>query len=168
MSRYRPPAAPKSNYLTAEGETRLRQELDFLWRDERPKVTQQVSDAAALGDRSENAEYIYGKKRLREIDRRVRYLRQRLEDAVVVKTLPTDTSKIYFGAWVDLEDDLGEIHNYRIVGPDEVGDRPGYISMDAPLGRALLGRQTDDEISISTPTGRSHFYITDIRYTMPA
>jgi transcription elongation factor GreB len=87
---------------------------------------------------------------------------------VVVKTLPTDTSKIYFGAWVDLEDDLGEIHNYRIVGPDEVGDRPGYISMDAPLGRALLGRQTDDEISISTPTGRSHFYITDIRYTMPA
>jgi len=167
MSRYRPPAPPKSNYLTAEGETRLRQELDFLWRDERPKVTQQVSDAAALGDRSENAEYIYGKKRLREIDRRVRYLRQRLEDAIVVKSLPADTSKIYFGAWVSLEDDHGELHSYRIVGPDEIGNGPGYISMDAPLGRALLGRQADDEVSIRTPSGHRHYYITGIRYTMP-
>lgn len=168
MSRYRPPAAPKSNYLTAEGESRLRQELDFLWRDERPKVTQQVSEAAALGDRSENAEYIYGKKRLREIDRRVRYLRKRLEDATVVKALPSDTSKIYFGAWVELEDEAGESREYRIVGPDEVGDRPGYVSMDAPLGRAMLGKQLDDEISIVSPAGRSRYYVTAIRYTMPA
>lgn len=168
MSRYRPPAAPKSNYLTAEGESRLRQELDVLWRDERPKVTQQVSEAAALGDRSENAEYIYGKKRLREIDRRVRYLRKRLEDATVVKALPSDTSKIYFGAWVELEDEAGESREYRIVGPDEVGDKPGYVSMDAPLGRAMLGKQLDDEISIVSPGGRSRYYVIAIRYTMPA
>lgn len=168
MSRYRPPAPPKSNYLTVEGETRLRQELDFLWRDERPKVTQQVSEAAALGDRSENAEYIYGKKRLREIDRRVRYLRKRLEDATVVKVLPSDTSKIYFGAWVELEDSSGDINLYRIVGPDEVGDKPGYVSMDAPLGRALLGRQVDDEITIVTPAGRTRYYVAKIRYTMPS
>jgi transcription elongation factor GreB len=166
MSRYRPPAPPKSNYLTAEGETRLRQELDILWRDERPKVTQQVSDAAALGDRSENAEYIYGKKRLREIDRRVRYLRNRLEDAIVVKTVPDNTNKVYFGAWVCLEDDDGKHHDYRIVGPDEVGDQPGYISMDAPLGRALLGKQLDDEIKLSTPSGHKRYIIAKIRYTM--
>ncbi|MEX0738518.1 MAG: transcription elongation factor GreB [Pseudohongiella sp.] len=168
MSRYRPPAPPKSNYLTAEGESRMRQELDFLWRDERPKVTQQVSEAAALGDRSENAEYIYGKKRLREIDRRVRYLRKRLEDATVVTTLPSDISKIYFGAWVDLEDSNDNVHEYRIVGPDEVGDKPGYVSMDAPLGRALLGKQVDDEVSIVTPAGRSRYTVVAIRYTMPA
>lgn len=168
MSRYRPPAPPKSNYLTAEGESRLRQELDFLWRDERPKVTQQVSEAAALGDRSENAEYIYGKKRLREIDRRVRYLRKRLEDATVVKALPSDTSKIYFGAWIELENSDGDISLYRIVGPDEVGDKPGYVSMDAPLGRALLGKQVDDEITIVTPGGQDRYYVTAIRYTMPA
>lgn len=167
MSRYRPPAPPKSNYLTAEGETRLRQELDFLWRDERPKVTQQVSEAAALGDRSENAEYIYGKKRLREIDRRVRYLRNRLKEATVVKALPTDTGKIYFGAWIELEDSRGDLKLYRIVGPDEVGDKPGYLSMDAPLGRALLGKQLDDEINIETPTGRTRYYVTAIRYTIP-
>lgn len=167
MSRYRPPAAPKSNYLTAEGESRLRQELDFLWRDERPKVTSQVSDAAALGDRSENAEYIYGKKRLREIDRRVRYLSNRLEDAVVVKTVPDNTNKVYFGAWVCLEDEDGQIHDYRIVGPDEVGDKPGYISMDAPLGKILLGKQLDDDIKLSTPAGPKQYCITKIRYIMP-
>lgn len=167
MSRYRPPAPPKSNYLTAEGESRMRQELDFLWRNERPKVTQQVSEAAALGDRSENAEYIYGKKRLREIDRRVRYLRKRLEDATVVKVLPSDINKIYFGAWVELENEAGESREYRIVGPDEVGDKPGYVSMDAPLGRALLGKQVDDEVAIVTPTGRTRYYVAAIRYTMP-
>ena len=143
MSRYRPPAPPKSNYLTAEGEARLRQELDYLWRDERPRVTRQVSDAAALGDRSENAEYIYGKKRLREIDRRVRYLSKRLESAVVVKDPPSDPSKIYFGAWVTLEDEDGEAHTFRIVGPDEIGESEGLISMDAPLGKSLFGKQID-------------------------
>lgn len=168
MSRYRPPSPPKSNYLTAEGETRMRQELDQLWREERPLVTRQVSEAAALGDRSENAEYIYGKKRLREIDRRVRYLRKRLESAVVVRTLPDDQQKVYFGAWVTLEDENGDTADYRLVGPDEVGDRPGYVSIDAPLGRALRGRQLDDEVTVVSPAGRSRYFIVEIRYTMPA
>ena len=166
MSRYRPPAPPKSNYLPAEGEARLRQELDTLWREERPLVTQQVSDAAALGDRSENAEYIYGKKRLREIDRRVRYLRKRLEAATVVRRPPDDTNKVYFGAWVELENEAGDVNQYRIVGPDEVGDHDGYISMDAPLGRALLGRQLDDEVTINSPTGRASYWIVSIQYNM--
>ena len=100
MSRYRPPRIPMSAYITPEGYKRLKDELHFLWKVERPEVTQQVSAAAALGDRSENAEYIYGKKRLREIDSRVRFLRKRLENLSVVDQLPTDTSKIYFGAWV--------------------------------------------------------------------
>ena len=165
MSRYRPPAKPKSNYLTAEGESRLRQELDFLWRDERPRVTRQVSDAAALGDRSENAEYIYGKKRLREIDRRVRYLSKRLESAVVVKDPPSDPSKIYFGAWVTLEDEDGNERTFRIVGPDEIGESEGLISMDAPLGKSLFGKQIDDEIRVRAPSGVTLYWVTDIRYT---
>lgn len=168
MSRYRPPAAPKSNYLTAEGEVRLRQELDFLWREERPLVTRQVSDAAALGDRSENAEYIYGKKRLREIDRRVRYLRKRLESAVVVRRPPDDTERVYFGAWVTLENEAGDEEEFRIVGPDEIGDASGYVSLDAPLGRALLGKRLDDEVLVSSPSGKSRYWITDIRYMMEA
>ncbi|ALO46819.1 transcription elongation factor GreB [Pseudohongiella spirulinae] len=166
MSRYRPPAPPKSNYLTAEGESRLRQELEQLWRIERPEVTRQVSDAAALGDRSENAEYIYGKKRLREIDRRVRYLRNRLESATVVKSLPADTSKVYFGAWVTVENEDGSEQTFRIVGPDEVGDGPGYISMDAPLGKALLGKTVDDEISINSPSGRIRYWLLSVKYRL--
>lgn len=164
MSRYRAPEAPKSNYLTAEGEARLRQELDFLWREERPLVTRQVSEAAALGDRSENAEYIYGKKRLREIDRRVRYLRKRLEAAVVVRTVPDNQQKVYFGAWVTLDDDNGNTQQYRIVGPDEIGDHPQYVSMDAPLGRAMMGKQLDDEFTVSSPAGKTHYTIADISY----
>jgi transcription elongation factor GreB len=167
MARYRPPAAPMSNYLTEEGEARLRQELTYLWKEERPRITQSVTEAVAQGDRSENAEYTYGKKRLREIDRRVRYLSKRLESAVVVNSTPDDTSKIYFGAWVTVEDDAGDCQEYRIVGPDEIGDRPGYISMDAPLGRALLGKQIDSEVVIRTPDGKRTCYVNAIRYTTP-
>lgn len=164
MSRYRPPAARKSNYLTAEGEYRLRQELEQLWRVERPRVTQSVSEAAAQGDRSENADYTYGKKRLREIDRRVRYLSKRLESAIVVNSIPDNPEKVYFGAWVTLENEAGEEAEYRIVGPDEVGAGPGYISMDAPLGRALLGRALDGEVRVHTPEGNRRYLICDIRY----
>ncbi len=165
MGRYRPPAAPKSNYLTVEGEARLKQELNHLWREERPRVTQSVTEAAAQGDRSENAEYTYGKKRLREIDRRVRYLSKRLETATVVRTIPDDSSKVYFGAWVELEDiSSGELAEYRIVGPDEIGDRPGYVSMDAPLGRALLGKALDNELTVQTPDGPRHYIICNVRY----
>ncbi len=166
MSRYRPPAAPMSNYLTPEGEARLKAELTYLWKEERPRITQSVTEAAAQGDRSENAEYTYGKKRLREIDRRVRYLSKRLETATVVNNAPSDTSKVYFGAWVTVSDDDDNSQEYRIVGPDEIGDAPGYISMDAPLGKALLGKKIDNEVTINTPDGERNYYISAIRYNI--
>jgi len=153
-----------SNYITVEGEQRLRDELDYLWRTERPKVTQQVSDAAAMGDRSENAEYIYGKKRLREIDRRVRHLRKRLEALTVVDKPPSDPSRIYFGAWITVEDEEGDVHDYRLVGPDEIAQKPGYISVDAPLGRALLGKSADSEVEILTPGGMREWLVLQVRY----
>jgi len=164
MSRYRPPAKPMSAYITPEGEMALKDELHFLWKVERPQVTQQVSDAAALGDRSENAEYIYGKKRLREIDRRVRYLRKRLEVLKVVNQLPTDTSKVYFGAWVELYRDDGATVRYRLVGPDEIDPTKHYISIDSVLGKALLGKHLDDELSIETPSGEHRYEIVSVDY----
>lgn len=164
MSRYRPPAKPSAKYITAEGETMLKAELHQLWKVERPQVTQSVSDAAALGDRSENAEYIYGKKRLREIDRRVRYLSKRLEEMTVVSSVPDDTDKIYFGAYVTLENEEGEAFNYRLVGPDEIDPHKGYISIDSPMGKALLGKPLDSEISISTPTGEQTYWVIAIAY----
>jgi len=164
MSRYRPPAKPMSAYITPEGEMALKDELHFLWKVERPQVTQQVSDAAALGDRSENAEYIYGKKRLREIDRRVRYLRKRLEVLYVVNHLPTDTSEVYFGAWVELYRDDGATVRYRLVGPDEIDPAKHYISIDSVLGKALLGKHLDDELSIETPSGEHRYEIVSVDY----
>lgn len=154
----------KSNYVTREGYDELERELRFLWKDERPKVTQAVSDAAALGDRSENAEYIYGKKRLREIDRRVRFLTKRLEQLTIVYPSPQQEGKVYFGAWVDLEDDNGEIITYRLVGPDEFNVRENKISIDSPMSRSLLGKSVDDEVKVRTPAGDRWFVICDIRY----
>jgi transcription elongation factor GreB len=155
-------------YITVEGEQTLRAELEQLWRIERPRVTQSVSEAAAQGDRSENAEYIYGKKRLREIDSRVRFLRKRLEVLKVVRELPTDVSKVYFGAWIALEDEKGNLAHYRLVGPDELNPALGYISIDSVLGRALLGKARDSEISINTPTGKRDYVIIDVCYSPPA
>lgn len=126
-----------------------------------------MTEAAAQGDRSENAEYIYGKKRLREIDRRVRYLSRRLENATVVNRIPDDPERIFFGAWVMLEDEEGREAEYRIVGPDEIGFREGYISMDAPLGRALLGKRDDAEVTVRTPEGSRCYTVTGIRYGEP-
>ena len=165
MSRYRSPPAPKSKYLTAEGEQKLKAELHQLWKVERPKVTQSVAEAAALGDRSENAEYIYGKKRLREIDSRVRYLSKRLEEISVVSTSPDDLNKVYFGAWVTLEDDRGELVRYRLVGPDEIDPQRGYISIDSPLGKALLGKPSKSDITITAPTGEAGYFIKSISYS---
>src|ERR1700683_5617545 len=145
MSRYRAPAPPGSKYITREGAQRLRAELDELWRKERPRVTQAVAEAAAQGDRSENAEYIYGKRRLRAIDRRVRVLRQRLEGMVVVEQVPGDSGRVFFGAWVTLAFESGSSECYRIVGPDEFDRAPNYISMDAPLGRAPTRRALHDK-----------------------
>lgn len=164
MARYRAPPQSGSKFITPEGARRLRAELDFLWRIQRPEVTRAVAEAAALGDRSENAEYIYGKRQLREIDRRVRYLRKRLEGMTIVDRPPADRSRIYFGAWVKLEDDRGREMEYRIVGPDEFDAAEGSISMDSPLGRALLRRGLDDEITLALPAGTTTFVIVGIRY----
>ena len=165
MSRYRPPAPPSSKYITPQGAERLRLELDTLWRVERPQVTRAVAEAAAQGDRSENAEYIYGKRRLREIDQRVRFLRKRLDGMVVVDQPPADPRRVFFGAWVTLEAEDGESARYRIVGPDEIDREPGFISMDSPLGRALLGRRLDEELRVALPGGARRYVIVEISYT---
>jgi len=155
----------KSNYITREGWDVLDKELKYLWKDERPKITRSVSEAAAQGDRSENAEYIYGKKRLREIDRRVRFLMNRLDDLTIVYPEKQQEGKVFFGAWVTLvnEDDKEVI--YRLVGPDEWNVKKGEISIDSPMARALLGKQVDDEIVVNTPEGERVFDIIAIRYT---
>lgn len=154
----------KSNHITRAGWQALDQELKFLWKDERPKVTQAVSDAAALGDRSENAEYIYGKRRLREIDRRVRFLTKRLEVLQIVDYHPSQEGKVFFGAWVELENDDGEIKQYRIVGCDEFAPSKQWISIDSPVARALIGKEVDDEIQVDTPLGKVTLYINKIWY----
>jgi transcription elongation factor GreB len=168
MGRYRPPQKPGSQYITPEGAHRLQQELDELWKRERPKVTQAVAEAAAQGDRSENAEYTYGKRRLREIDSRVRFLRKRLDGMVIVSDPPSDPRRVFFGAWVTLESEDGSESTYRIVGPDEFDMAPAYISMDSPLGRALLRKALDDEIAVELPGGLRKFVIVEIRYGAPA
>jgi transcription elongation factor GreB len=164
MSRYRAPAQPGSRYITPAGHARLKAELEQLWRVERPQVTAAVSAAAAQGDRSENAEYTYGKRRLREIDARVRHLRKRLDGMVVVDQPPADPQRVYFGAWVELEDEAGQSHRYRIVGPDEFDMAEGYISMDAPLARTLLGKRLDDEITLDIAGRQTRYFITAIDY----
>jgi len=164
MGRYRAPQAAGSQYITPEGARRLRDELEELWRIERPRVTQAVSEAAAQGDRSENAEYTYGKRRLREIDRRVRFLRKRLEGMIVVEHAPSDPRRVFFGAWVSVEFEDGEQSRYRIVGPDEFDMAPGYISMDSPLGRALLRKSLDDEVTVELPTGPRTCVIVGVSY----
>jgi transcription elongation factor GreB len=170
VSRYRPPTTPGSKYITPEGAQRLREELDRLWLEERPRVTIAVSEAAAQGDRSENAEYTYGKKRLHEIDRRVRFLRKRLEGMTIVDPCATtggtrrDPDRVYFGAWVQLEHSAGELRWYRLVGPDEFDMASDYISMDSPLGRGLLGKRLDDEITVPLPLGADTVTIVAVQY----
>ena len=167
MSRYRPPTPPGSKYITPEGAKRLRDELDELWQVERPRVTQAVAEAAAQGDRSENAEYTYGKKRLHEIDRRVRFLRKRLEGMTIVDTQAEsgrrDPNRVYFGAWVQIESSR-DLKWYRVVGPDEFDMAEDYLSMDSPLGRSLLGKRLDDEVSVALPGGTTLFTVAAIRY----
>jgi len=142
----------------------MKDELRQLWKIERPKVTEAVSAAAKNGDRSENGDYIYGKKRLREIDSRVRFLERRLDHLNVVDRAPQDRTKVFFGATVTLEDDHGESLKYRIVGPDEFDRKPHFISMDGPLGKALLGKLLDDEVRFSTPSGERTVYVLEIDY----
>jgi len=164
MGRYRPPRKRGSAYITPAGEQALREELHHLWKVERPHVTDAVHEAAKNGDRSENGDYIYGKRRLREIDARVRFLNKRLDELEVVNRLPDDTGKIFFGAWVTLEDEAGGEQHWRIVGPDEFDIARGRLSMDSPLARALLGKRTDDEVRLQTAAGKKVYHVIDIRY----
>lgn len=164
MTRYRPPRSAGTALITPAGEARLRAELHELWHVRRPQVTQSVSEAAAQGDRSENAEYTYGKKMLREIDSRVRFLSKRLESLKVIDQPPADANKVYFGAWVILEDEAGQQQRYRIVGPDELDLKLGLISIDSPLARALIGKGLDAEVRVQTPTGEKCWYLVAIDY----
>jgi transcription elongation factor GreB len=164
MGRYRPPTKQGSKYITPEGAAELKRELDHLWRIKRPEVTRAVAEAAAQGDRSENAEYIYGKKQLAEIDRRVRFLRKRLDGMRIVSETPASAERIFFGAWFDVRDESGKTATYRIVGPDESSAAPEYLSMDAPLGRAVMGKSLHDVVEVRTPEGPRQFEITAIRY----
>ena len=165
MGRYRPPRPKSSPYITAEGAAKMRAELRQLWKVERPQVTQVVHEAAKNGDRSENGDYIYGKRRLREIDSRVRYLTKRLEDATIVEDKPRDPSKVFFAAWVTVEDEeTGEQQTYRLVGADEIDPKLNWISIDSPMARALIGKSIDDDAHVKTPAGDRRFIVTGIRY----
>lgn len=160
----RPSSAPRpSPYITPAGYAALQAEAQALWT-RRAEVTRALAAAAAEGDRSENAEYIYRKKELREIDRRIRYLQRRLPELRVVDALPPKRDSIFFGAWVTLEDSDGAEHRYRIVGPDERDPAKGHISMDSPLARALLKKSLDDEVSVRTPSGEKRYWVLDVAY----
>jgi len=163
MGRYRPPVPRSSPYITGTGYRALADELKSLWK-RRAGVTAALAAAAAEGDRSENAEYIYRKKELREIDRRIRYLQNRLPDLRVVDEPPSDTGRVFFGAWVTLEDEVGRELVYRIVGADELDPSRGWISIDSPMAAALLKRTLDDEIRVETPSGIRHYVIVAISY----
>lgn len=158
-------AAPFPNYITPEGAKRLAKELEDLRLRQRPKIVEEVAEAAAHGDRSENAEYIYGKKKLREIDRRIRYLTKRLESAVVVG--PEERRQpdvVYFGAWVEVEDEDGVRKRYRIVGEDEFDPQAGLISWRSPLGRVLLKKRLGDVVVLRRPAGEVELEIVEVSY----
>ncbi|WP_168418826.1 transcription elongation factor GreB [Acinetobacter towneri] len=158
----------KSNLITRSGHDKLVAELQHLWHEERPEITKKVNWAASLGDRSENADYHYNKKRLREIDRRVRYLGKRLEELRIVDFSPEQEGKVYFGAWVEIENEQGEQKMLRIVGVDEIYDHhPQHISIESPMARALLSKQVDDEVDVHTPLGKKSWFINSIRYEKP-
>ncbi len=155
----------KSNLITRSGHDKLVAELKQLWHEERPEITKKVNWAASLGDRSENADYQYNKQLLRKIDRRVRYLGKRLEELKIVDYSPEQDGKVYFGAWVEIENEEGEQKTLRIVGIDEIYDHhPQHISIESPMARALLGKEVDDEIEVHTPSGKKLWYINTIRY----
>ena len=165
MSRWRPPGEASTAIITRAGFERLRAEFNELWTVRRPEVVRALSEAAAEGDRSENAEYIYRKKQLGEIDRRVRYLGKRLESLKVAEERPSDPSAIYFGARFELENaDSGELVRYRIVGPDETDAALGHISVDSPLARAVLRKRVDEEFEVELPLGKTTFVVVSVSY----
>ncbi|HGF7370618.1 transcription elongation factor GreB [Vibrio cholerae] len=155
----------KTKLITRAGYNKLKQELDYLWKEQRPEITQKVSWAASLGDRSENADYTYNKRLLRQIDRRVRFLSKLLPELKIVDYSPQQEGKVFFGAWVEIENEAGEVKKFRIVGPEEIyGDAKDYISIDSPMARALLKKQVDEEFQVQTPTGIKEWFINSIEY----
>ncbi|MCG3736437.1 transcription elongation factor GreB [Vibrio cincinnatiensis] len=155
----------KTKLITRAGYQQLKQEHDHLWHEKRPEVTKIVTWAASLGDRSENADYTFNKRLLRQIDRRVRYLRKLLPELTIVNYSPQQEGRVFFGAWVEIENEAGETKTLRIVGPEEIyGEAKGYISIDSPMARALLKKQVDEEVTVKTPTGDKLWFINAIRY----
>ena len=164
MGRWRPPPEKSSPYITPEGAQAMKTQLAELWSLRRNDVVPALSAAAAEGDRSENAEYIYRKKQLGEIDRKIRYFSKRLDVMKVVDQLPANQDKVYFGAWVTLCDEAGDEREYRIVGADETNAGKGYISIDSPMARALIGKSLDDVVKVQLPGGETELEITGVRY----
>ncbi|NVK25753.1 MAG: transcription elongation factor GreB [Gammaproteobacteria bacterium] len=154
----------KTKLITREGYTQLQEELSYLWKIERPEITRKVTWAASLGDRSENADYKENKRKLREIDRRVRYLSKTLEDIQIVDHHPEQDGRIFFGAWVELESSDKRTLKFRIVGPDEIYGRNDYTSIDSPMARACLKKEVDDEVVVKTPNGEATWYVSSISY----
>ena len=154
----------KAMLITRKGWQALDKELKYLWKEYRPEITKKVQEAAAQGDRSENADYTYNKRLLRQIDSRVRYLVKRVEELQIVDYSPQQEGKVFFGAWIELENEAGEIVQYRIVGKDELDTKLGYITIDSPMARALIGKQVDDEVVVPTPLGPKEWYINKIQY----
>lgn len=153
-----------TNLITREGLDKLNKELNYLWRDYRPEVTKKVAWAASLGDRSDNADYKENKRLLRQIDSRIRFLRKRIEAVKVIDYSPQQAGKVFFGAWVEVENDDGETKAFRIVGPDEIYGRNDYISIDSPMARAMLKKEVDDEFQVKTPVGVKEWFINKIEY----
>lgn len=158
----------KTNLITLGGYEKLQKELEHLWRVERRETVEKVSWAASLGDRSENADYKYNKQKLRKIDGRIRYLTKRLEQVKVVYYSPQQDGKVFFGAWVEIEDENKNVRAFQIVGPDEIYDRKDAVSIDSPMARALLKKQVDDEAEVNTPQGSKVWFINKISYQQPA
>ncbi len=165
--RTRKDESSKPSYITPEGYRKLEEEAARLWSDERPKLTKAVAIAAAEGDRSENAEYIYGKKKLREIDQRLAFLSKRLDALTIVDSRPADESRVFFGAWVTLEDEDGELDTYRIVGPDETDLKQKHISVESPMAKALIGKREGDEVEVPRPKGDAYFVVEKVSFRAP-
>lgn len=163
--RTRPDTSSNPGYITPEGYRRFEEEADRLWNADRPKMAKAVQVAAAEGDRSENAEYQYSKQRLAAIDRRLRFLGQRLTVLTIVDEKPPDDGRVYFGSWVTVEDEDGNELTYRLVGPDETDAEKKWISMDSPVGKSLMGRHVGDEVTVRTPRGEVVSEIVEVRNT---
>ncbi len=167
MGRWRPPPPRSSPYITPDGARALRSELQTLWRQTRPEVVKALAAAAAEGDRSENAEYSYRKKQLGEIDRRIRYLSKRLDEVVIVEVPDKEHDAVRFGAWVQLRQADGGERCYRIVGADETDAERGWISVDSPLARALLGKGSGDLVQVQLPAGEQAFTVLQFSHLLP-